>query len=69
MAPTESPLPDFSEVSTIDQDWVTKTTRKNTEERQKLEVELKTYSSNMIKESIRVRPLCYSPHTHLLNEG
>ena len=37
-----------------DKTWIEQTNRKNENERNKLEVELKTYSSNMIKESIRV---------------
>lgn len=39
----------------MDQKWVDETNMRNQGERSKLEVELKTYSSNMIKESIRVR--------------
>ena len=35
--------------------WIAQTTKKNDNEKNKLEVELKTYTSNMIKESIRVR--------------
>ena len=34
--------------------WVETTNKKNDNEKNKLEVELKTYTSNMIKESIRV---------------
>jgi COP9 signalosome complex subunit 1 len=53
-APPEDPLPPFSEVVEMDQAWIEETNRKNMEDRAKLEVELKTYTSNMIKESIRV---------------
>ena len=48
-------IPDGSSIATIDQKWIEETNAKNQGERTKLEVELKTYSSNMIKESIRVR--------------
>jgi COP9 signalosome complex subunit 1 len=47
-------LPPFSEIAPLDQSWADETTSKNQAERNKLEVELKTYTSNMIKESIRV---------------
>lgn len=40
-----------------DQEWVDRTINKNRKERERLEVDLKTYASNMIKESIRVRLL------------
>ena len=40
--------------------WVEDTFDRNEEERAKLEVELKTYSNNMIKESIRVRRVTYA---------
>jgi len=49
------PLP--SDVATLDPAWKDEITAQNRAERQKLDVELKTYSNNMIKESIRVRPL------------
>ena len=52
-APDE--IPEGSAVATMDQKWVDETNMRNQGERSKLEVELKTYSSNMIKESIRVR--------------
>ena len=39
----------------VDTAWVEEATKKNVAERTKLEVELKTYTNNMIKESIRVR--------------
>lgn len=47
-------LPPIAEVAPLDQKWIDETHAKNQAERQKLEVELKTYLSNMIKESIRV---------------
>ncbi|EKM56660.1 uncharacterized protein PHACADRAFT_253909 [Phanerochaete carnosa HHB-10118-sp] len=53
-ASSDAPLPPFHEVVSIDQTWIEETNRKNADERTKLEVELKTYSSNMIKESIRM---------------
>lgn len=48
-------LPPASEVAPLDQAWYDEWTSKNLAERSRLEVELKTYTSNMIKESIRVR--------------
>ena len=54
IASPEEPLPPFAEVVNIDQAWIEEMTKKNQEEKSKLEVELKTYTSNMIKESIRV---------------
>ena len=48
-------IPELSALASFDQQWVEETNAKNQAERTKLEVELKTYSSNMIKESIRVR--------------
>ena len=41
----------------VDTAWVEEVTKKNVAERTKLEVELKTYTNNMIKESIRVREM------------
>lgn len=38
----------------LDEKWIQETNTRNIAERNKLEVELKTYSNNMIKESIRV---------------
>jgi hypothetical protein len=62
-------LPPAAEVAPLDQAWQDEWTSKNLSERSRLEVELKTYTSNMIKESIRVRfssPLgeYYSPVIH-----
>lgn len=48
-------LPSWSDLSTLDQAFVEELSRRNMEDKVKLEVELKTYTSNMIKESIRVR--------------
>ena len=47
-------LPSISESLPVDTKWVEETTAKNASERNRLEVELKQYTSNMIKESIRV---------------
>lgn len=48
-------FPPFEELTKVDQAWLDELARRNNEDRVKLEVELKTYTSNMIKESIRVR--------------
>jgi COP9 signalosome complex subunit 1 len=48
-------LPDPMEIAQLDTRWMDETLAKNTADRGKLEVELKTYTNNMIKESIRVR--------------
>ena len=48
-------LPPAAEVIPLDQAWYDEWSSKNLAERTRLEVELKTYTSNMIKESIRVR--------------
>lgn len=47
-------LPEGAEREEVDAAWLEKIMAQNTSERNKLEVELKTYTSNMIKESIRV---------------
>ncbi|KAJ7058005.1 26S proteasome subunit RPN7-domain-containing protein [Mycena amicta] len=47
-------LPPSSELAVLDTKWADETMAKNQAERSKLEVELKTYSNNMIKESIRM---------------
>ncbi|KAI0752860.1 PCI-domain-containing protein [Daedaleopsis nitida] len=47
-------IPEPSSIAQLDLRWIDDTTTKNAAERTKLEVELKTYSSNMIKESIRM---------------
>jgi COP9 signalosome complex subunit 1 len=46
--------PGMRDVIPVDTEWVEATANRNNRERDKLETELKTYSSNMIKESIRV---------------
>ena len=53
-------IPEASAVVPQDIKWIEDTNAKNAAERTKLEVELKTYSSNMIKESIRVRRVTYA---------
>jgi len=53
---TDIPLPAASDVGQLDPKWIEETARKNSMEKMKLEVELKTYANNMIKESQRV---CY----------
>ncbi|KAH7920716.1 PCI-domain-containing protein [Leucogyrophana mollusca] len=53
-AAPDADLPPVAEVCLIDTTWLEETARKNQAERTKLEVELKTYSNNMIKESIRM---------------
>jgi COP9 signalosome complex subunit 1 len=50
LPPVEDLLPDHSPYLT----WVEETNERNNAERRKLEVELKTYTGNMIKESIRM---------------
>lgn len=50
-------LPSIANISASEASWLEATTainKKNQAERVKLEVELKTYTNNMIKESIRV---------------
>ncbi|KAH0578571.1 hypothetical protein H2248_003718 [Termitomyces sp. 'cryptogamus'] len=49
-----APLPNPMEVAPLNMEWADETTAKNNAERSKLEVELRTYSNNMIKESIRM---------------
>jgi COP9 signalosome complex subunit 1 len=45
---------DPQEIKELDAEWVEKTSTKAQAEKDKLEVELKMYTGNMIKESIRV---------------
>lgn len=52
-------LPALADVATVDPSWIEKTNTRNNSEKTKLEVELKTYASNMIKESIRVSFFVY----------
>ncbi|KAI6039164.1 26S proteasome subunit RPN7-domain-containing protein [Pisolithus marmoratus] len=47
-------LPPVAVVVTVDMEWVEDVTKRNVTERTKLEVELKMYTNNMIKESIRM---------------
>ncbi|KAI0795680.1 26S proteasome subunit RPN7-domain-containing protein [Abortiporus biennis] len=49
-----SPIPAHLDVAPLDSKWIEETLAKNQADKTKLEVELKTYSSNMIKESIRM---------------
>jgi COP9 signalosome complex subunit 1 len=48
-------LPNPMELAELDTKWADEVLARNQADRVKLEVELKTYSNNMIKESIRVR--------------
>ena len=50
----DNQLPDAAALAPIDHKWMEDMNTKNQAERTKLEVELKNYSQNMIKESIRV---------------
>ena len=54
-AAPELELPSYDNIAPFDSKWVEEKARANSEERLKLEGEVKTYTSNMIKESIRVR--------------
>ena len=47
----------------VDLRWIQDMNKRNIAERNKLEVELKTYQSNMIKESIRVGYICLKINT------
>jgi len=53
-------LPRPTAIGKIDGRWIDEVGAKNQAERTKLEVELKTYTNNMIKESIRVRVSFFS---------
>ena len=61
---TDVHLPPASSVATLDSKWIDKMATKNQAERVKLETELKTYTNNMIKESIRVRVLYFVLGAH-----
>ena len=50
----DNTLPSAGDLPQLDPKWAEDVISRNQAERSKLEVELKTYSSNMIKESIRV---------------
>ncbi len=52
-------LPNPLELAELDMKWADEVFAKTTAERVKLELELKTYSNNMIKESIRVCSLIF----------
>jgi len=52
---SDLPLPNMMDLAQLDTKWADEIMAKNQTDRMKLEVELKTYSNNMIKESIRVR--------------
>ncbi|KAI6126490.1 26S proteasome subunit RPN7-domain-containing protein [Pisolithus sp. B1] len=47
-------LPPVADVVSVDMEWLEDVTKRNIAERTRLEVELKTYTNNMIKESIRM---------------
>lgn len=51
-------LPNPLEIAQLDAKWVDEVAARNQSEKVKLEVELKTYTNNTIKESIRVS--CYA---------
>jgi len=51
---TDLNLPNMMDLAELDVKWADETLAKNQADRVKLEVELKTYSNNMIKESIRM---------------
>ncbi|TRM67147.1 G protein pathway suppressor 1 [Schizophyllum amplum] len=53
-ANSDVPLPNPTEIATLDAKWIDEINSKNAAERVKLEVELKSYTNNMIKESIRM---------------
>ncbi|KIK91164.1 hypothetical protein PAXRUDRAFT_150114 [Paxillus rubicundulus Ve08.2h10] len=53
-SPEGQSLPPVADVVIVETGWIEKVANKNMAERTKLEVELKTYSNNMIKESIRM---------------
>ncbi len=52
-------LPNAMDLAQLDVAWADETIQRNQADRAKLEVELKTYSNNMIKESIRVSGVLY----------
>ncbi|KAF9078640.1 G protein pathway suppressor 1 [Rhodocollybia butyracea] len=51
---SDTRLPNLSELPAIQSKWAEETLKKNHSEKMKLEAELKNYSNNMIKESIRM---------------
>lgn len=66
---SQGQLPPITEIAPLDQKWIDETAAKNAAEKNKLEVELKTYSSNMIKESIRVRARSSTSSTTFLRSA
>lgn len=53
--PSDANVPPVEALVDLDSKWAEETMKKNLAEKTKLEVELKTYANNMIKESQRVR--------------
>ncbi|KZT43306.1 hypothetical protein SISSUDRAFT_1057718 [Sistotremastrum suecicum HHB10207 ss-3] len=58
-----------SEIIPINSKWVQETAQRNAKEKNKLETELKTYSSNMIKESIRMAHRDLGDYYRLVGEN
>lgn len=52
----------------VGREWVDEMGKSNASEKSKLEVELKTYANNMIKESQRVRPFSYKYSQSLITK-
>ncbi|KAI5891032.1 uncharacterized protein SCHCODRAFT_02627943 [Schizophyllum commune H4-8] len=50
----DAPFPKPEDIMPLDPKWIDETNARNANERVKLEVELKSYTNNMIKESIRM---------------
>ena len=65
----DMPLPNPLDLAQLDTKWMDEIIAKNQAERTKLEVELKTYSNNMIKESIRVCACFFLRFFLTLNDG
>jgi len=63
------PLPIPLDLAQLDTKWMYEIIAKNQTERTKLEVELMTYSNNMIKESIRVCACFSKVLSETLNDG
>lgn len=57
---TDVSLPNPMDLAELDTKWADEALTRNQADRVKLEVELKTYSNNMIKESIRVSRVSFS---------
>lgn len=61
-AQQDAPLPAPAELASLDGKWADGAIARNQQEKLKLEVELKSYTNNLIKESIRVRVFaCFAP--------